>query len=97
MTTFGSASCEGGVKDGKGRISTKSGALSGYPYGFASRFEGKPVTGQRPLTDLAGRIVGELECQPETSGSGGIPMRMRAELKAMFRDPMSPSGAGKRL
>ena len=36
MKTFGSASWDGGVKDGRRRISTKSGALSGYPYGFGS-------------------------------------------------------------
>src|SRR6202165_4427622 len=41
-TTFGSAKWQGGIKDGKGAISTKSGALKDYPYGFASRFEGKP-------------------------------------------------------
>jgi osmotically inducible protein OsmC len=36
----GSASWQGGIKDGKGTISTESGALSAYPYGYASRFEG---------------------------------------------------------
>ena len=41
MSTFGSAVWSGGIKDGKGAISTKSGALKDYPYGFASRFEGK--------------------------------------------------------
>lgn len=30
---------EGGGKTGQGRISTESGALRDYPYGFASRFE----------------------------------------------------------
>ena len=39
-TTSGSAKWHGGIKDGKGAISTKSGALNDYPYGFASRFEG---------------------------------------------------------
>ncbi|TCR76804.1 OsmC family protein [Rhizobium sp. BK376] len=34
----GSAEWAGGMKDGKGAISTESGALSAYPYGFASRF-----------------------------------------------------------
>lgn len=34
----GSAEWEGGMKEGKGSISTESGALSAYPYGFASRF-----------------------------------------------------------
>jgi osmotically inducible protein OsmC len=37
----GSAEWSGGLKDGKGSISTESGALQSYPYGFASRFEGK--------------------------------------------------------
>ena len=37
----GSASWQGGLKDGKGTISTESGALKAYPYGFATRFEGQ--------------------------------------------------------
>ena len=41
-TTFGSVQWQGGLWDGEGAISTKSGALTDYPYGFASRFEGKP-------------------------------------------------------
>ncbi len=42
----GSAEWTGGIKDGKGSISTASGALKDYPYGFASRFEG--VAGSNP-------------------------------------------------
>ena len=42
----GSAAWSGGLKDGKGKISTQSGALKDYPYGFASRFEG--VAGSNP-------------------------------------------------
>jgi osmotically inducible protein OsmC len=37
----GSASWQGGLKDGRGALSTESGALANYPYGFASRFEGQ--------------------------------------------------------
>src|SRR5437764_14388076 len=37
----GSAAWQGGLKDGKGTLSTESGALQAYPYGFASRFEGQ--------------------------------------------------------
>jgi len=48
-TTYGSAVWSGGLKDGKGAISTKSGALKDYPYGFASRFEGKPGTNPEEL------------------------------------------------
>ena len=41
ITRSGSAAWQGGIKDGKGTISTESGALKAYPYGFASRFEGQ--------------------------------------------------------
>lgn len=41
ITRTGSAAWQGGLKDGKGKISTESGALKDYPYGFASRFEGQ--------------------------------------------------------
>jgi lipoyl-dependent peroxiredoxin len=53
MTTFGTAVWQGGLKDGKGAISTKSGALKDYPYGFASRFEGKPGTNPEELIGAA--------------------------------------------
>ncbi len=42
----GSAEWQGGLKDGKGSISTQSGALDSYPYGFKQRFEG--VKGSNP-------------------------------------------------
>jgi lipoyl-dependent peroxiredoxin len=48
-TTFGSVKWQGGIRDGKGAISTKSGALTDYPYGFASRFEGKPGSNPEEL------------------------------------------------
>jgi osmotically inducible protein OsmC len=49
----GSAKWSGGIKDGKGAISTESGALKDYPYGFASRFEGKPGTNPEELLGAA--------------------------------------------
>ena len=53
MSTYGSAKWQGGIRDGKGAISTKSGALNDYPYGFASRFEGKPGTNPEELIGAA--------------------------------------------
>src|SRR4051795_2255280 len=53
MKTHGSAVWQGGIKDGKGAISTKSGALDSYPYGFSSRFEGKPGTNPEELIGAA--------------------------------------------
>jgi osmotically inducible protein OsmC len=53
MKTTGSAVWQGGIKDGKGAISTQSGALKDYPYGFSSRFEGKPGTNPEELIGAA--------------------------------------------
>lgn len=53
MKTSGSAVWSGGIKDGKGAISTQSGALKEAPYGFASRFEGKPGTNPEELIGAA--------------------------------------------
>ncbi len=53
MKTSGSAVWRGGIKDGQGAISTRSGALKDYPYGFASRFEGKPGTSPEELIGAA--------------------------------------------
>ncbi len=47
------AAWSGGLKDGKGAISTESGALESYPYGFASRFEGKKGTNPEELLGAA--------------------------------------------
>jgi lipoyl-dependent peroxiredoxin len=40
-------------RDGRGAISTRSGALDQYPYGFANRFEGKPGTNPEELIGAA--------------------------------------------
>jgi osmotically inducible protein OsmC len=53
MNTFGKAVWQGGFKDGKGAISTKSGALEAYPYGVAARFEGQPGTNPEELIGAA--------------------------------------------
>ncbi len=51
--TSGSVVWSGGIKDGKGAISTRSGALKDYPYGFSSRFEGKPGSNPEELLGAA--------------------------------------------
>jgi lipoyl-dependent peroxiredoxin len=50
---IGTAQWRGGTKDGKGAISTQSGALKDYPYGFASRFDGLPGTNPEELLGAA--------------------------------------------
>jgi osmotically inducible protein OsmC len=53
ITRRGSASWKGGIKDGKGSVTTESGALQAYPYGFASRFEGQKGTNPEELLAAA--------------------------------------------
>ncbi|HZT19757.1 MAG TPA: OsmC family protein [Dongiaceae bacterium] len=49
----GSARWQGGLRDGRGSISTESGALAAHPYGFASRFEGQRGTNPEELIAAA--------------------------------------------
>lgn len=49
----GSAVWHGGLKDGKGTVSTQSGALQAQPYGFGTRFEGAPGTNPEELIGAA--------------------------------------------
>jgi osmotically inducible protein OsmC len=49
----GSATWQGGLKEGRGAVSTQSGALQSHPYGFATRFEGRPGTNPEELIAAA--------------------------------------------
>jgi lipoyl-dependent peroxiredoxin len=53
VTKTASAQWQGGLKDGKGTISTESGALSEQPYGFNTRFEGVRGTNPEELLGAA--------------------------------------------
>jgi osmotically inducible protein OsmC len=53
VTRSASATYEGLGKDGKGYISTQSGALTDNPYGFNTRFENEPGTNPEELIAAA--------------------------------------------
>ena len=53
ITKHGSATYEGLGKDGKGHVSTGSGALAAQPYGFQTRFEDKAGTNPEELIAAA--------------------------------------------
>lgn len=53
MKKTASAIWQGGLKDGKGLISTESGALKDNPYGFNTRFEDQPGTNPEELIGAA--------------------------------------------
>lgn len=53
ITKTGSATWQGGLKDGRGAVSTESGVLSAQPFGFRTRFEGQPGTNPEELIGAA--------------------------------------------
>ncbi|KIY40491.1 peroxiredoxin OsmC [Pseudomonas sp. 10-1B] len=53
MKKTASAIWQGGLKDGKGLLSTESGALKQNPYGFNTRFEGASGTNPEELIGAA--------------------------------------------
>ena len=53
ITRTGSARYEGLGKEGKGLVSTESGALLNQPYGFSTRFEDRPGTNPEELVGAA--------------------------------------------
>jgi osmotically inducible protein OsmC len=53
MKKTASAHWQGGIKDGKGTLSTASGALSKVPYGFNTRFEDQPGSNPEELLGAA--------------------------------------------
>ena len=71
----GSAEWQGSLKEGKGTVSTESGALSSNPYGFQHRFEGQAGTNPEELIGAAhsscfsmalSMILGEAGLEPES-------------------------------
>lgn len=74
MTKTGSAVWQGSLKEGKGQVSTESGALKELPYSFGKRFEGEPGSNPEELIGAAhascysmalSMIMGEAGMTPE--------------------------------
>lgn len=53
MKRSASALWQGGLKEGKGTVSTESGVLNQSPYSFSTRFEGRPGTNPEELIAAA--------------------------------------------
>ncbi|MBB4660303.1 OsmC family protein [Parvularcula dongshanensis] len=67
---YGSAHWTGGIKDGKGQISTESGALKDQPYGFNTRFEGKPGSNPEELVGAAHAACFSMALSKELGDAG---------------------------
>jgi lipoyl-dependent peroxiredoxin len=53
MKHFGSATWNGGLREGKGAVSTESRALENYPYSFFTRYGEKPGSNPEELLGAA--------------------------------------------
>jgi osmotically inducible protein OsmC len=79
MQKKASAAWQGGLKDGRGTLTTESKVLSNTPYSFATRFEGSPGTNPEELLGAAhagcfsmalSMILGEAGIKPERIDTG---------------------------
>ena len=77
----GSAHWEGGIKDGKGTISTETKALDAYPYGFASRFEGKPGSNPEELIGAAHAACFSMALSNILAGEGVTDVKIETTSK----------------
>jgi osmotically inducible protein OsmC len=82
MKRNASAVWEGGLKDGKGTISTESGVLSAARYSFSTRFEGEAGTNPEELIAAAhaGCFSMALSAQLTTAGLKPSSIRTSAAL-----------------
>jgi len=66
----GSAQWKGGLKDGKGSVSTASGVLNNTPYSFSSRFEGQQGTNPEELIGAAHAGCFSMALSAQLDGAG---------------------------
>ncbi|SMO91044.1 OsmC family protein [Paracoccus laeviglucosivorans] len=81
IVNHGSAKWEGGLKDGKGLVSTKSGALNDLPYGFKQRFEGEPGTNPEELIGAAHAACFSMALSMILEGKGVTDVKIQTTSK----------------
>lgn len=82
MKRTASAAWTGGLKDGKGKLSTQSGILKDSPYGFRTRFENDPGTNPEELIAAAhaGCFTMALSAQLAEAGMTAERLQTSAEV-----------------
>ncbi|WP_304616444.1 OsmC family protein [Paracoccus sp. (in: a-proteobacteria)] len=82
ITRSGSAKWQGGLKGGKGTVSTASGALDGLAYGFGTRFENGPGTNPEELVGAAHASCFSmaLAMMLEQAGVTGVEIETRSDI-----------------
>lgn len=82
FTRSGSATWNGGLKDGNGTVSTQSGALQDVAYGFNKRFGDEPGTNPEELIGAAHAACFSMALSNMLSeaGVGGIDIRTSSKI-----------------
>jgi len=73
MQRKGSAVWKGGLKDGKGTVSSTSGVLSNTPYSFTTRFENTPGTNPEELIAAAHAACFSMALSAQLGGANLTP------------------------
>src|SRR5207244_12658074 len=84
MERKASALWNGGLKDGKGTVSTASGALRGIPYTFAMRFGDAPGTNPEELVAAAHAGCFSMALSNELEKLGYRPERVETKATLNF-------------
>lgn len=84
MERRASAQWKGGLKDGKGTMSTASGALKGLPYGFSMRFENAPGTNPEELVAAAHAGCFSMALSAELERAGYRPESVETKATLQF-------------
>jgi osmotically inducible protein OsmC len=79
MKRNASAQWQGDLKTGQGTISTESGALKAYPYGFAARFEGQRGSNPEELIAAAHAGCFTMALAFRLQGAGYTPTELNTE------------------
>ncbi len=79
MKRTASAVWTGGLKDGKGRLSSQSGVLKDTPYGFRMRFEDEPGTNPEELIAAAHAGCFTMALSAQLGEAGMVAERLKTE------------------
>lgn len=80
----------GGLKQGRGTLTTESSALKGVPYSFSTRFENEPGTNPEELIGAAHAGCFSMALAGELEKAGFTPQAIQSSAKVM----MGKNGAG---
>jgi osmotically inducible protein OsmC len=84
MERRASAQWRGGLKGGKGTVSTASGALKGVPYSFSMRFENEPGTNPEELVAAAHAGCYSMALSAELERAGYQPESVETKATLFF-------------